>query len=230
MNTLKSYTELNSLGLKYRTDKSSSGHNYLPYYEFYLSRIRSTCKSVLEIGVFEGASLSMWADFFPNATIYGIDKNFPYSSFNARIRFYLLDSKTQNFEILCKRVKPCVIIDDGEHSMLSHQVSFELAFPHMPSGGFYFIEDLAQCYSGHHGGYSGWHGTPPSDDLPSAGFPINKDKLGHHGRTVDWLAELSHAVNFRHLDTDPDILKKYPYYKQISEIHFTQGLCLIVKE
>jgi len=66
---------LDELGLKYRTDKSSGGHNYLTLYERYFAPIRSERVKILEIGVLNGASLAVWEEYFPNGTIIGADIN-----------------------------------------------------------------------------------------------------------------------------------------------------------
>lgn len=41
-------------------------------YDRYFSPIRTTAKNVLQVGICE--SIKQWHDYFPNATIYGIDK------------------------------------------------------------------------------------------------------------------------------------------------------------
>src|SRR5580704_12849542 len=64
---------LNALGVMHGTDKSSLYHDYLPLYESFLAPIRYTPVRVLEIGVGGGASLRMWADYFEDPTIIGLD-------------------------------------------------------------------------------------------------------------------------------------------------------------
>src|SRR5215203_706034 len=66
-------TYLCDLAEKYGTDKGPSGHNYTPYYEEYLQHRRFRALTLLELGVWKGASLRMWRDYFPSATIVGID-------------------------------------------------------------------------------------------------------------------------------------------------------------
>ena len=55
-----------------RTDKNTV-HYYLDTYEQLFKPMRETAKNVLEIGVRDGGSMKLWHDYFPNATIYGID-------------------------------------------------------------------------------------------------------------------------------------------------------------
>lgn len=75
-------TPLCDLCVKYGTDKVIWG--YTPHYFDKLNARRHQVKAVLEIGIcgyrdipnnVVGASLFVWKDFFPNATIYGIDND-----------------------------------------------------------------------------------------------------------------------------------------------------------
>ena len=60
---------LDSIGLRYGTDKSSLHHDYLDFYDRFLSPLRLEPICILEIGVWYGASLSMWAEYFPRSLI-----------------------------------------------------------------------------------------------------------------------------------------------------------------
>src|SRR5690348_302151 len=70
--------ELSRLGIKHRTDKSwhniTSNMNYLDVYEPYFAPLKNAAVSLLEIGIYEGASLNLWQDYFTNpVAIIGID-------------------------------------------------------------------------------------------------------------------------------------------------------------
>ena len=65
---LLSIIESNALG----TDKHTI-HSYLEIYEELFSDRRLDCNTFLEIGMYTGASLFMWSQYFENATVYGID-------------------------------------------------------------------------------------------------------------------------------------------------------------
>lgn len=67
------YNELDQSGIKLGTDKSSLGHDYLNKYEFFLKNIKSNVHIVLELGVYKGASIKMWSQYFEQAMIYGVD-------------------------------------------------------------------------------------------------------------------------------------------------------------
>ena len=83
-------TNLTELGLKYGTDKSENG--YTKIYENFLSDKRDAKNNILEIGVWRGASLRMWSEYFPNSLILGMDiphemypeSIFPYHDYEQR--------------------------------------------------------------------------------------------------------------------------------------------------
>jgi len=56
-----------------RTDKNTT-HSYLDLYEQLLHAKKLTATNVLEIGIAHGGgSIKLWNDYFPNATVHGVD-------------------------------------------------------------------------------------------------------------------------------------------------------------
>ena len=55
-----------------RTDKDTI-HSYLETYEDLFKNKKLTSSAVMEIGIYDGGSIKLWYDYFPNANIYGID-------------------------------------------------------------------------------------------------------------------------------------------------------------
>src|ERR1700722_18692475 len=70
---MPSLQTLDELGIRRITDKSSLDHDYLDKYERLFAPFRDAPITVLEIGVFDGGSLRLWEDYFPRATIVGIN-------------------------------------------------------------------------------------------------------------------------------------------------------------
>ncbi len=138
--------DLDALGRRYGTDKSSIGHDYLGFYERFLGPIRSNPDvRVLEIGVHQGASLRMWESYFSNAIIVGFDKN-PDTTNHAsdRIRIEVGDqSDAADLLRVAMRFGPFdLIIDDGSH-IWDHQIlSFQCLLPFEREGGFYIMENI----------------------------------------------------------------------------------------
>lgn len=64
-------SELCALGKKHLTDKPGNGYTKV-YYEL-MKNFRYDSINIFEIGIYFGASIKMWAEFFPNGKIFGID-------------------------------------------------------------------------------------------------------------------------------------------------------------
>lgn len=143
----KSMTELDQIGCKYGTDKSSDFHNYLNKYEFYLSKLRNEKIKILELGVQNGKSLMMWSDYFKEAIIYGVDIDPSCEKYSGENRKVLIQdlSDEEGLAELAK-LKCDIVIDDASH-MWSHQIkSMCHIIPEMPSGGIFIMEDLETSF------------------------------------------------------------------------------------
>jgi hypothetical protein len=140
---------LDELALKYDTDKGSQVHNYCGIYEEIFKDIKP--RALLEIGIYEGASLRMWRDFFPNTRIYGIDLN-PDHCFNEgnitsfevdqSDPFYMNFIGSQICDINGKRPALDIVIDDGSHDVNHQEISFIALYDRLEKNGIYVIEDL----------------------------------------------------------------------------------------
>lgn len=130
-------------------------HGYTRLYDRHLAHLRSRKIKMLEIGVFRGASLLLWKDAFPNARIYGIDKNTaiwqPMLKGQKRIKVFV--GRQEDTKFLDEQVIPAgpfdVIIDDGGHRPEQQLASFESLWPHIKQGGIYVLEDLHGNYWKH---------------------------------------------------------------------------------
>jgi len=127
-----------------RTDKGD--HGYLPVYEELFSAFRDTTLPILEIGVGMGGSLRVWARWFPNAEIHGIDIR-PVPSLEARIHTHQGDTMDADFIQLVAALGPfALIIDDGGHVGDEQEAAFRALWPALAQGGVYVIEDLHASY------------------------------------------------------------------------------------
>jgi len=135
---------LNELAKKYNTDKSTSWHSYTPIYEELFNKLEP--KKLLEIGIFGGASLRMWRDYFPKTKIYGIDNDERNLFDEQGIDCLLADQSNENDLITVgkKFGNFDIIVDDGSH-LVEHQIfSFKTLFPFLSFGGIYVIEDCSR--------------------------------------------------------------------------------------
>lgn len=134
---------------KHATDKSSKFHGYTKIYQNYLAGFRERRFVLIEIGVATGESLRLWEDFFPNATIVGVDNKEDRKQYETnRIRIEIGDQGDKEFlqYMSQKYAGALVIIDDGGHQMRQQILSFETLFPSLANGGIYVIEDLHTSY------------------------------------------------------------------------------------
>jgi len=137
---------LDELGAKHLPTKRD--HNYLPYYWMHFRDIREQVKNVLEIGVESGRSLLFWEDFFPNATIHGLDINPDCRKFEGGRRKILIGSQGDPafLQSIASSAGPFdIIIDDGSHRVADQITSFNVLFSAMTSHGIYVIEDTGGC-------------------------------------------------------------------------------------
>lgn len=132
---------LEQLARKCGTDKLD--HGYIPFYESTLPD-RSAPISLLEIGVKEGNSIRMWLEYFPNATIHGLDlfieHRIPFQ--DPRVKWH---SGSQCNWLMLEELRKFdfdVIIDDGSHNSRDQMITFFGLF----NGKQYYIEDLQCCY------------------------------------------------------------------------------------
>jgi len=163
------FDNLTKLANHYQTDKGSShkyGHAYTYFYDLILSSMKYDNLKFVEIGVFNGASIRMWRDYFSKAKIYGLDinesslqtikdlDNVVGLNINQESRKELLDFAEEHgpFDI---------ILDDGGHTQEQQQTSFACLFPYLAPGGLYILEDL----EGPYGGYFNNHSEAPDDDI-----------------------------------------------------------------
>src|SRR5262245_16986865 len=122
--------------------------HYFDIYHRHLSPFRDKTVSILEIGVYSGGGLSMWADYFgPKAMIYGVDIEPACQTYASdQIRISIGDQGDRAFWRGFKKTAPSldVVIDDGSHMANDQVISFEELFPHLRAGGVYICEDIHQ--------------------------------------------------------------------------------------
>jgi hypothetical protein len=137
---------LADLAEQYGSDKDA---HYLDAYEDYFHARRSEPVRILELGVRTGSSLEMWADYFPNARIVGIDLSPRPDAVRASVGFV---QGSQDDPATLERARQFVggqwdvIIDDCSHLGAETKQSFKLLFPHLVPGGLYVIEDCGASF------------------------------------------------------------------------------------
>jgi len=138
---------LTELAIKYKADKWGK-HHYTPFYYKMFQDKRKKVKKVVEVGAGEGASLYMWRDFFPKATIYSPEIEYGRLFEEERIKVIKCDQSNQSdlFRVLKESGTDIdLFVDDGSHKPFDQVFTFLNVFPHLDSGAIYVIEDVADA-------------------------------------------------------------------------------------
>jgi len=146
LNQKKSLNEIyNKYSLPYigQGDKGTI-HTYIDVYDRVLAKYRND-STVLEIGLFDGLSLKMFAEYFLNSNVYGVDIHLTDELRKTKEEGYNViidDATAPQFLDKIGNLKFDVVIDDGSHRLEDQIKSFLLLKPRMNEGGIYIIEDI----------------------------------------------------------------------------------------
>lgn len=195
---------LATLASRYGSDKAptyrgSPAHHYCRIYQRLFERKMLQPVKILEIGLcrgyFEGweqndvPSLRVWLDYFPNASVFGVDiSDFSWFS-HERVKTFRADQSSEASlrEHVVSELQGTwldIVIDDGSHASWDQQITFKQLFPLVAPGGIYIIEDLD------------WQ-PPLQSTAPQT--PLTKHMLEHFvgtGRLLSaaWSAEEAQAL------------------------------------
>lgn len=137
-------------------------HSYADYYSSLFSHCRLAPTKVFECGLGTnnpdidssmgvngkpGASLRVWRDYFPNATIYGADIDKDVLFEEPRIKTYYLDQlDPESISDMWKQVGVRdfdFILDDGLHTFEAGSTLFSNSISMLAKHGIYVIEDVS---------------------------------------------------------------------------------------
>ena len=150
-------TILCELADKHQTDKGGRSttyggvpgdtcHNYTPAYHAMLGDRRESVRRVLEVGVNAGSSLRMWEEYFPAATIVGLDIRREVLFTAGRVQCHYADQSCR--QSLVDAVAAAgggpfdLIVDDGSHEDHHQITTAEALLPLLAPGGALVIEDI----------------------------------------------------------------------------------------
>ena len=135
--------------VKNQYDKNSDliiGHGFAKFYEKHLSNFKNQNFNLLEIGTWLGASSAAFTIYFPQANIYGLDKELKFNYKSKRIKFINCDlTVDKEFKYLKKFIdnkKFKIIIDDGSHILTHIITNLKFFLKKVESGCYYIIEDF----------------------------------------------------------------------------------------
>lgn len=202
------------------TDKWSS---YLSTYDRIFHSFKEKPINLLEIGVQNGGSLEVWADYFPNSkNIIGCDinpncKNLRYE--NNKINLLVGDANSSEIRSAINGITESfdIVLEDGSHFSGDIVRAFAYFFPRLNAGGIFIAEDLHCSYWQQ---YDGGLFDPLS--------------------SMEFFKKLADILNFEHWGVPnnrqsllSEFFKKYDcvieeeFLSQISSIEFANSLCII---
>ena len=208
---------------RHQGNSSDKWAHYLKVYDVALAPYQQQAINLLEVGVFNGGSLDVWASYFPNAEkIIGCDINPKCREIafaNERIALVLGDAKQEATLQQIQALAPefDIIIDDGSHSSGDIIATFVRLFPTLKMGGLYVIEDLCCGY---------WHGF--------------EGGLNRIDSSMQFLKKLADVVNFEHWDVNASYAEFFAEFpaaqgiehvglQSVHSVQFSNSLCLIRK-
>ena len=130
------------------TDKGC--HGYADIYERLFAPLRDRPVSLLELGIHRGASLRMWAEWFPYGAIVGVDIDPEAWTANGGSKKITTHTVRQDDVSLgpfsAYHGGWDIVIDDASHVNELTAASLHILLPHVKPGGWYIIEDLKGSY------------------------------------------------------------------------------------
>lgn len=219
---------LDQLARKHGSDKGSepvaglSGKGYTSIYSQFFEPLRQGNLAVLEIGVYRGASLRMWEEFFPNARIFGVDVDPACTRYESdRTSVIIGDQADTAFlqRLVDAVAAPLdIVIDDGGHHMHQQQTSLEFLFPHVARGGLYCIEDLHTSYRRSYGGGL-LRRTGTVEYLKALADYLNRGSIRHGVWDAGLLGRLRKAA----------MLRRFEVFEDLDAVHLYRSLAVLHK-
>lgn len=216
---------LREIFLNHKQKKSDKWSLYINEWDRIFSPYRYQPVNIFEIGIQNGGSLEIWANYFSNAkNIVGcdIDEKCKELVFDDPcITVYVGDANSDDIQnkVTGKVPKFDIIIDDGSHRSSDVIRSFSRYFPFLENGGIYIIEDLHTSY---------WQDFEGGLFTPKSSMSFLKsltDLLNHehwrnnHSRTAI-LSEYAREYDISFSETD---------LWNIHSTEFINSLCIIRK-
>lgn len=120
--------------------------HYFEIYHRHLAKFVGATVRVVEVGIYSGGSLPMWADYFgPGCHIYGVDIEPACRKYASdRVSVFIGDQGDPGFwRDFHREVGPVdVLIDDGGHEAHQQIATLRAMLPNLRAGGVYVCEDV----------------------------------------------------------------------------------------
>lgn len=195
-------SELDALAtIYYRGDDATRKPRiYFTEYAKLLCGRRDEKLRILELGISSGASLLIWRDYLPNATIVGIDINSRPACLDGEPRIHAVCGSQDDPATLDEAARLAggafdLIVDDASHIGYLTKRAFYYLFPRwLQPGGHYVIEDIGTAFLPEFPDGTSYS-DPPWDDASSQSRTFESHQFGMVGvvkQLIDYtLTELS---------------------------------------
>lgn len=197
--------------------------NYYAEYDFNFEKLGDKSLKILEIGIQGGGSIAMWQEYFPNASITGIDIDPSCAQFAQNgVKVHIGSQEDIGFLKSVEKIDGPfdIVIDDGGHTMKQQITTFRTLFPLLCEGGVYVIEDIHTSY---------WREFSGGGIHPTA-IGLIKDLIDeiHY-----WAAGHPRASLFLKIKNKLQPFKVKPkniYQSSIRSIYIADSICFIHKQ
>jgi hypothetical protein len=203
---------------------SDKWHLYLNKYDQLFMPYRNLIVSLLEIGIQNGGSLDVWANYFQSASvIIGCDINPACAALrfaSNKIKLVIGDIQHPSTQQTILTLAPSldIVIDDGSHTSSDIIQTFCALFGHVKDGGLYVIEDLHCSYWLDYGG--GLYHPHSSYAFFKALIDIcNQEHWGLNTYPTQFLESLGFKVG-----------NAAEHFSHIHAIEFLNSMCIIHKQ
>lgn len=153
-------------------DATRKAVSYFRAYEQRLETRREAPLRILELGVSSGASLLIWRDYLPRATIVGIDISPQPACLADQARVHFIQGSQDDPAVLDLAAQVAgggfdLIVDDASHIGFLTKRSFNYLFPHwLVPGGCYVIEDIGTGFLPEYPDGAQYTAPPWNDAVP----------------------------------------------------------------
>jgi len=133
-------------------DPAAKPVKFYAIYDRYFGDFSAGAATLLELGVYLGHSLKVWASYFSQGTVIGVDIKENTADFSSYPNIVFergdqVDPKRLNEIILRHAANGLdIIVDDASHIGHNSAASFAILFPHLKPGGLYVVEDWGTGY------------------------------------------------------------------------------------
>lgn len=129
-----------------KNDNLIQAHGYSKIYEKYFYKIKNKNLNIMEIGSFYGNASAALYFYFKNSRIFSADINPDMYRYKAKRldNFYVNSSERTSIEkqIVNKKIKFDVIIEDASHMLKDQIISLFILFPSLKKNGLFIIEEV----------------------------------------------------------------------------------------